>query len=608
MAFILLIICFCGYCLFIGRSRSISFAFTPAVTTSLIILVMFIGGICRVLSLTAWTLYWLGLGLFLAECIIFILKRPQIHIPDVMYVCLWIIGVCILFTHMMGENYFLYHYDNFSHWGIVTRVLLKTNHIPTASDANVINFRSYPIGSAAFIYFCCKNLSLSGSNALLFSQGFAVYNFYFSLLGCIRTNRKSLRAAESILCIICIVALMNFNIPLTMLLVDNLLASAMFACMILAFTYYSDLPNRALELGLISAVCVTIKTSGLLIVFFLLFVAEQLYQRYSCEKSEYDKKMLHYRILERGTLPLKPKIDLLPYVLLIGLPLFAFAIWKIHGWITFSLNNISGGKHSGSISALSSTMGSGTERFEKAIIILPYFFNMNRNRAILPVICMLFLTARKKHQEDIQNASNGTQKMLSYAVITATFTLVYEISLLLMYVFSMSLHELRSSADSYYRYNRTIVAVLSGISLFLSIHEWESLGKKRPSVISILLIVSGVLMTGYGMDFKINDMPEISALVEKYPDYASMERVMESESISDEDVVLIQCQNDYRSPSNGANYYLYPCTDFTVVFDDKSREKALQEKEYTLVINLYEGTIQNQTGKKTIDEYVDAIR
>lgn len=608
MAVILLIICFCGYCLFIGRSRSISFAFTPALTTSLVMLVMFIGGICRVLSLAAWILYWLGLGLFLTECIRFILKSKKIHTISVIYVCLWIGGVFLLFTHMMGEKYFLYHYDNFSHWGIVTRVLLKTNHIPTASDANVISFRSYPIGSAAFIYFCCKNLSLSGSNALLFSQGFAVFNFYFSLLGCIRTNRKPLRAAESILCIICIVALMNFNIPLTTLLVDNLLASAMFACMILAFTYYSDLPNRALELGLISAACVTIKTSGLLIVFFLLFVAEQLYQRYSCEKSEYDKKMLHYRILERGTLPQKPKMDILPYVLLIGLPLFAFAIWKIHSWITFSLNNISGGKHSGSISALSSTMGSGMDRFEKAIIILPYFFNMNRNRAILPVICMLLLTAIKYHQEDMQNASKVTQKMLSYTAITATFFLVYEISLLLMYVFSMSLHELRSSADSYYRYNRTIVAVISGISLFLSIHECESLEKKKPSKISLLLIISGILMTGYGMDFRINDMPEISGLVDNYPDYMYMEKIMESESISDDDIVLVQCQNNYRSPSNGANYYLYPCTDFTVIYDNESREKALKEKEYTLVINLHEGTIQDQTGKKTIDEYVDAIR
>lgn len=608
MTFVLLIICFCGYCLFIGRSRRVSFTFTPAVATSFIMLVMFIGGICRILSLTAWMLYWLGLGLFLTECILFCLKRPQIHIPDVIYVCLWIIGVYILFTHFMSENYFLYHYDHFSHWGIVTRLLLKTNHIPTASDANVIGFRSYPIGSAAFIYFCCKNLSLSGSNALLFSQGFAVYNFYFSLLGCIRTNRKSLRAAESILCIICIAALMNFNIPLTTLLVDNLLASAMLACMLLAFTYYRDLSNRALELGLISAACVTIKTSGLLIVFFLLFVAEQLYQRYSCEKSEYDKKMLQYQLLERGTLPQKPKIDILPYVLLIGLPLFIFAIWKVHGWLTFSLHNISGGKHSGSISALSSTMGSGMDRFEKAIIILPYFFNMNRNRAILPVLCMLFLTAGKKHQEDSQNASNTSQKMFSIAAITATFFLIYEISLLLMYVFSMSLNELTSAASSYYRYNSTIVAVLSGISLFLSIHEWESLGKKKPSVISLLLIISGILMSGYGMEFRINDMPEISGLVEKCPDYANMERIMESESIRDEDVVLVQCQNDYRSPSNGANYYLYPCTDFTVVFDDESREKALNEKEYTLVINLHEGTIQDQTGKRTIDEYVEAIR
>ena len=432
---------------------------------------------------------------------------------------------------------------------------------------------------------------MMGSNALLFAQAFAIFNFYFSLLGCIRTRNWVLFTIESIFCTITIMALTSFNVALNSLLVDNLVASIMLACFLLVFVYFGEVKSHFLELGIISGACITVKTSGMLTLVLLLLVAGRAYETYAAQMRGYDGEMLRWQLQKRDNPPEKPKKDIIPYIVLLGLPLLVFVIWKIHGFLTFSIKGISGGKHSGSISYLASTMGSGMDRFEKAKMILPYFFSIGKNRAILPVMWVTLLTVLKKYQEeDLGNSLNGDRDMVSYTYYTVIYFFVYEVSLLLMYLFSMSLSELSTAQDSYYRYNNTMVAIIAGICCYLTIRELDR--KKKRSVLSWIFVCTGILAVCYSMNFRINGLPDPTSSEKKYPDFSYMEKIMNSDILATDDNVLILFQKEYMVPSNGANYYLYPCTNYTLTYDPEAFQNAAAAENYTVIIDLVNGTLQ----------------
>lgn len=65
---------------------------------------------------------------------------------------------------------------------------------------------------------------------------------------------------------------------------------------------------------------------------------------------------------------------------------------------------------------------------------------------------------------------------------------------------------------------------------------------------------------------------------------------MESDTLTSEDNVLILFQKQYGVPENGANYYLYPCTDYTLTYDSESFQNAAAAGNYTVVLDLVNET------------------
>lgn len=49
----------------------------------------------------------------------------------------------------------LQHYDNFTHWAIIVKVLLTTNAFPTTAN-HLIEFSNYPIGTSSLIYYFAR--------------------------------------------------------------------------------------------------------------------------------------------------------------------------------------------------------------------------------------------------------------------------------------------------------------------------------------------------------------------------------------------------------------------------------------------------------------------
>ena len=249
-------------------------------------------------------------------------------------------------------------------------------------------------------------------------------------------------------------------------------------------------------------------------------------------------------------------------------------------------------------------MGVGKERFEKLRIILPYFFSLSRNRALVPLLCIVLLPSAKLFMaNDVRKALKENRETVYIAVVTTVFYLIYELSLLMMYMFSMSLGEMiNQNGKDYYRYNGTVVAVVLSVLFLMMTRESES----QESEASLAWLYAGVCILAifYGVNFHINRMVSFDSMMESYPDLYLMEQIMNTDTIGEDDYVLVRYHKNYGIPAAGLNYYLYPCENYTVVYDKNAYERALQSGQYSVMIDLVNGSVQNSKGKESLDSYL----
>ena len=134
----------------------------------------------------------------------------------------------VLFMAMYGEH--LSHYDNFSHWGRITKQMLMTDRYPTFRDP-IITFTAYPPGSATGIYYFCQLFGGAESTQMV-AQSFLMMLCVLPLFSFIKKNKT--------LSIVYILVLSNIMLVCfslaTELLVDSLLG--MFAGATLLFALF----------------------------------------------------------------------------------------------------------------------------------------------------------------------------------------------------------------------------------------------------------------------------------------------------------------------------------------------------------------------------------
>ena len=106
------------------------------------------------------------------------------------------------------------------------------------------------------------------------------------------------------------------------------------------------------------------------------------------------------------------------------------------------------------------------------------------------------------------------------------------------------------------------------------------------------------------MNFHINRMVSFDSMMESYPDLYLMEQIMNTDTIGEDDYVLVRYHKNYGIPAAGLNYYLYPCENYTVVYDKNAYERALQSGQYSVMIDLVNGSVQNSKGKESLDSYL----
>lgn len=225
-----------GFFLFLHRRLAVSMEFVPAIFCVSCVCFLFFAGILNFLPEMTWCLAGAGVILFLRQWkdIGKLSKRS------------WIVLTCYALALVYGAYLLvkvpLNHYDDFSHWGLVIREMLKDDRFPNFSDT-LITFQAYPLGSAIWVYYVCR-LSGGEEGLFLLAQQILRISFLLPVFAGIRKENRFLIIPALGYVIFALIA----GTGITNLLVDSLLPSAAVALFAI-FCYTQQDTKRAVLLA-----------------------------------------------------------------------------------------------------------------------------------------------------------------------------------------------------------------------------------------------------------------------------------------------------------------------------------------------------------------------
>lgn len=259
------ILSFIGYFLCTKHILKVPFAFIPAFILSSITVLIYFGGIFNVLYPIACMLYVGGIIALIwwFKCCY---KKINISIKSFHLLDLCFLLGSLPFILLLTQEH-LQHYDNFTHWAIIVKVLLTTNAFPTTAN-HLIEFSNYPIGTSSLIYYFARFLGHS-DGVLLIAQGLLIFSLFYAIFGVLEKPKcfllvTLLGAGLSTL------SFFNLTIRINNLLVDFILPILTLACWAIIFRY-KDKPKQELILLLpLLALLLIVKTTGILYFAFVI--------------------------------------------------------------------------------------------------------------------------------------------------------------------------------------------------------------------------------------------------------------------------------------------------------------------------------------------------
>jgi len=225
-------------------------------------LVMYFAGLAGVLSYAAYALFGLGIVLFIA---LLINKKIALafNVSSLSAINIAFVAVFGAIVASLINTYFV-HYDNFSHWAVVVKYMLVTNHIPDATSA-IIDFKSYPLGSSSFLYYVGRIVGNS-EGVMLVGQAILLFASFYAVFGAIRDQKRFLLAA--LLGLGCsTMAFFNISIRINNLLVDFLLPALALAAIGILLVERKKFSTACLAVLPVLALLTIVKNTG---IFFAL--------------------------------------------------------------------------------------------------------------------------------------------------------------------------------------------------------------------------------------------------------------------------------------------------------------------------------------------------
>ena len=445
LGFVALFVSFWGYVHFLHKNISLKQEFCPVITISVISCFIFLAGCFKLLIPAFFVVFILGFLLYFYDYIficrhdyrIFLLGLRNTITPGT--IVFIVISVFLIFrltgTHI---NYF----DNYSHWELIAKNLIYDSEFPDAADS-IIEFKSYPVGTAVFIWYVCRIVGWSEGNAL-FAQEMINLASGVCIFAFVSNKNRMLKAATTVMGLLFVLGIITcitwLHNGINSLFVDRTLAALGIAAYAVLIYYRCDVRHAVISVFPLLSFLVCVKNSG----WFLVITSVVL--------------LIH--ITRQNRLP-KVK-SLLSVILVMVGPLILWSAWN--AYIRIAYDELSDTPHAVSVSYYSKILSGRSADVIKTIVSAFSLRLLTQNLVLLWFFIMVLLLL----------LVIGKYKKEMYGVVDIRYTLVFVLSvyaayntvLLAMYVFSMPYEE-AIMIDSYNRYIMTIDTYACGILVIL---------------------------------------------------------------------------------------------------------------------------------------------
>lgn len=257
---------FAGYVWLFVDKHKLHPAQAPLAAMSVMVLLLYVGGMLRMLHL-AWGIVALaGLG-----CFGWMLKKRS---RALLNADLAFFAIACILLWLRYRSALLVQYDDYSHWGMIVRHLLTHNRLPTPAD-ELITFQSYPPGAALWIYGFCRFMGET-DGVMLVGQAVMTLAGWLPLFALAGKNGGIIKRAG-------VSAVMLIGLSLfqgtASLMVDNLIAALAIGALCMLIWDWRNGKNHAGLLGIMIALICLTKDSGLFFAGVLGIAYLALYAR-----------------------------------------------------------------------------------------------------------------------------------------------------------------------------------------------------------------------------------------------------------------------------------------------------------------------------------------
>ena len=506
--------------------------------------VMFAAGILHILKETAWLIFALGLYLSFQEAKEWCREKSSHTLREndnAAFTLIYLALAAIFFCGLLFRSKFT-HYDNFSHWGVAAKLVSQKDMFPNASDTN-LTFHSYPLGSAAFIYYFTEIVGTAQEWLQLWAQAILMVGMFAGLF-VFGKGAVCLGAA-----CIGIVILLCGNTGFVDLLVDTLLPVTAIGAMTFCIYYKKDLHRQLLFLIPYAVFLVAIKNSGALFAVLV----------------------LSYALI---SIP-RTKENLKKWLIAAASPVVIIFFWNKHVEQIFEGGTLS--KHAMHMDNFRQVVaGKTADDLMKIIKAFGMRIAQNADSVLylFLVSLVLLLACRFISKKDCRMLRNT----LCFAGISY---LLYQLGLLGMYILTMPLAEALMMAG-FERYHQTILIFVSGLVLIAAIQEIHNSDDGARTLLKGL-ILAGCVLIGITAALHPNFRHYTKQSLAN-TDREKYDRLISDYELEDKKTYLILLNED-REDRN----YLYYLTQYLLVPQDMafatvSTVDALADRKFDFVI------------------------
>lgn len=336
-------------------------------------------------------------------------------------------------------------YDNFSHWMLVVREILKNDRMPTFAN-ELITYTAYPLGSVLWIYYVCKVVGLGESFYLFANQIMAL-----SLLLPVVVWMTHKKWMNFILVVGYALYALTANTVITDLLVDSMLATAAVALFAMGSYYEKDLKRAILCAMPMLVFLIQLKNSGIFFAIFYLLYFGLLHRQDLLPDCSMGKRFLGWNVL---------------------LPLGSLLIWQKHVKLVFADGMLS--THAMSLEKYLDTIEARSLKYIGGLFSSVFAEGMSFRSSAF--ILLLVFTIVLAFFYAVSSGEHLKSKTLTQIVVNWGVYILYLVGMGAMYAFSMQTSEADRLAG-FERYVNTCGAFIYGMTAIFLMQNMEGLTK-----------------------------------------------------------------------------------------------------------------------------------